>query len=130
VKSFSLRINEYHPSGQVFSVAFFLVVFYLHIRNEIVLFLGYENEFEIVDPLLFDTLGLPYDYGSIMHYSQLEFSSNKQPTIISKDPQWQTKMGKNSMPSSMVKETEAKTYHSFVLTTKIISLNNSRISFA
>jgi len=79
-------------------------------KIKITLFLGSENEFEIVDPLEYDALGLPYDYGSIMHYNQLEFSRNNQPTIISKDPQWQTKMGINLIPSSMVKETEAKTF--------------------
>lgn len=33
-----------------------------------------------------DTLGLPYDYSSVMHYSRNAFSKNGLPTIVTKEP--------------------------------------------
>ena len=33
-----------------------------------------------------DSLGTPYDYGSIMHYGSRYFSKNGKPTIVSRKP--------------------------------------------
>jgi hypothetical protein len=33
-----------------------------------------------------DTLDLPYDYNSVMHYSRNAFSKNGLPTIVTKEP--------------------------------------------
>ena len=33
-----------------------------------------------------DSLGIGYDYNSIMHYDPILFSNNGQPTIVANDP--------------------------------------------
>ncbi|KAI6224037.1 Zinc metalloproteinase nas-8-like protein [Aphelenchoides besseyi] len=42
---------------------------------------GSEDNFDLAN---FDTMGLPYDYYSIMHYHSKEFSKNERPTITAK----------------------------------------------
>ncbi|KAE9415877.1 hypothetical protein Angca_010294 [Angiostrongylus cantonensis] len=53
----------------------------------------FENEFEILQEDCIDVYGLTYDYGSIMHYGELSFSSNQRPTIVAEDPHYQKTMG-------------------------------------
>ncbi|XP_037032580.1 zinc metalloproteinase nas-4-like isoform X2 [Bradysia coprophila] len=45
---------------------------------------GYENNFEKADPGTTSGFGTSYDYGSVMHYSDLAFSKNGEPTIVNK----------------------------------------------
>ncbi|EDO36339.1 predicted protein [Nematostella vectensis] len=45
-----------------------------------------KHNFHMYSRLEIDSLGVSYDYLSIMHYSPTAFSSNGQPTIIPKDP--------------------------------------------
>lgn len=40
-----------------------------------------------------DTLGLPYDYESIMHYGEKAGTYNGKETIITHDPAYQKKIG-------------------------------------
>ncbi|RXG68338.1 hypothetical protein Avbf_06907, partial [Armadillidium vulgare] len=46
--------------------------------------LGTERNFEKYDTNVVDTYGLPYDYLSVMHYSQYAFSKNGKITIETK----------------------------------------------
>lgn len=43
-----------------------------------------EKNFKRYDYSVIDSLGVPYDYGSVMHYSEDAFSDNGKPTIVPK----------------------------------------------
>ena len=45
-----------------------------------------EFNFKKINASIIDSLGTPYDYKSIMHYTQYAFSKNNQPTIEAKHP--------------------------------------------
>ena len=47
---------------------------------------GYESAFAKYGRDKIDSLGLPYDYGSIMHYPFNAFSKNGQPTLRALQP--------------------------------------------
>jgi len=47
---------------------------------------GMEHNFHVLPANLVTSFGVPYDYGSIMHYSAYAFSSNGQRTIQPRDP--------------------------------------------
>lgn len=46
------------------------------------LYEGLEANFEKASSQTTNTFGVPYDYGSVMHYSANAFSRNGQPTIV------------------------------------------------
>ena len=47
---------------------------------------GAESEFKKMSDYRVDSLGVGYDYNSIMHYDAALFSRNGSPTIIALDP--------------------------------------------
>lgn len=46
-----------------------------------------------VSPHYSTTLGFPYDYSSVLHYSETSFSKGEGPTIITKQPEYQKIIG-------------------------------------
>ncbi|XP_073340743.1 meprin A subunit beta-like [Pagrus major] len=54
---------------------------------------GRERNFRIVSKSETTTNGVPYDYSSVMHYSQYAFSNSSKRTIITKDPAFQEVIG-------------------------------------
>lgn len=54
---------------------------------------GYENNFNTYPATTITQFGVEYDYGSVMHYPPVSFSTNGQPTIIAKDPVGGAQMG-------------------------------------
>ncbi|XP_050956851.1 meprin A subunit beta isoform X1 [Labeo rohita] len=49
---------------------------------------GKEHNFNIHNDTVSSSFGLPYDYGSVMHYSKTAFSKNSEPTIVTKIPEF------------------------------------------
>ncbi|CAF1378535.1 unnamed protein product [Rotaria magnacalcarata] len=65
---------------------------------------GMEHNFDVFSRTDADTLGLSYDYGSIMHYRSDAFSSNGRPTIVpttSDGKNWESKMGRGEKMSNL-----------------------------
>ncbi|EGT40770.1 hypothetical protein CAEBREN_07523 [Caenorhabditis brenneri] len=52
-----------------------------------------ESQFKKEPASLMNDYGLGYDYGSIMHYSADQGSANNKPTLITRDPNYQTTVG-------------------------------------
>lgn len=71
-----------------------------------IVFLDKLFNFEVLQPSKVDILGIPYDYGSLMHYKMDAFSKNGQPTIVPNDPSWIPHLGTTSVPSELVKNPE------------------------
>jgi len=57
---------------------------------------GKENNFRKYDRSLIDSLGTPYDYRSVMHYGDKAFSKNGLPTILVKQPGFQSVIGQRN----------------------------------
>ncbi|XP_067273230.1 meprin A subunit beta isoform X2 [Pseudorasbora parva] len=49
---------------------------------------GKEHNFNLYDETVSSSLGVPYDYGSVMHYSKTSFNKDKEPTIVTKIPEF------------------------------------------
>uniref|UniRef100_A0A8C1TSI5 Meprin A, beta n=1 Tax=Cyprinus carpio TaxID=7962 RepID=A0A8C1TSI5_CYPCA len=49
---------------------------------------GKKNNFNSYDETESSSLGVPYDYGSVMHYSKTSFSKEREPTIVTKIPEF------------------------------------------
>ncbi|XP_051943786.1 meprin A subunit beta [Hippocampus zosterae] len=47
---------------------------------------GREHNFKIHNDTTSSSLGIPYDYGSMMHYSKTAFRNGSEPTIVTKIP--------------------------------------------
>ena len=54
---------------------------------------GTEHNFDVMSSRDINSLGVGYDYNSIMHYSRLAWSFNGQPTINSADPAYAGAIG-------------------------------------
>lgn len=47
---------------------------------------GKQHNFKTYDDKVSSALGVPYDYGSVMHYSKTSFNIGSEPTIVTKIP--------------------------------------------
>ncbi|XP_063323159.1 meprin A subunit beta-like [Pelmatolapia mariae] len=54
---------------------------------------GKEHNFNTYDDTVSSALGVPYDYGSVMHYSKTAFSIGSEPTIVTKIPHFMDVIG-------------------------------------
>ncbi|XP_030582905.1 meprin A subunit beta [Archocentrus centrarchus] len=54
---------------------------------------GKEHNFNTYDDTVSSALGVPYDYGSVMHYSKTAFSTGSEPTIVTKIPHFMDVIG-------------------------------------
>lgn len=54
---------------------------------------GKEHNFKTYDDTVSSALGVPYDYGSVMHYSKTSFNIGSEPTIVTKIPHFTDVIG-------------------------------------
>ncbi|TKS74150.1 Meprin A subunit beta [Collichthys lucidus] len=54
---------------------------------------GKEHNFRTYDDTVSSALGVPYDYGSVMHYSKTSFNIGSEPTIVTKIPHFMDVIG-------------------------------------
>ncbi|KAI3368436.1 hypothetical protein L3Q82_025450, partial [Scortum barcoo] len=54
---------------------------------------GKEHNFKTYDDTISSALGVPYDYGSVMHYSKTAFNIATEPTIVTKIPHFMDVIG-------------------------------------
>ncbi|KAL0985043.1 hypothetical protein UPYG_G00152190 [Umbra pygmaea] len=54
---------------------------------------GHESNFIKISPHYSTTMGLPYDYNSVLHYQEASFSNGEGPTIITKQSKYQKIIG-------------------------------------
>ena len=57
---------------------------------------GHEHNFNKADEYAYTTMGMDYNYMSVMHYSSHGFSVNGEPTIVTHDPQFQDLIGQRA----------------------------------
>ncbi|VDD85755.1 unnamed protein product [Enterobius vermicularis] len=60
---------------------------------------GQQGNFRAEDPTSCVTYDIPYEYGSVMHYRNHEFSVNSKPTVVPRDPLHEHTMGSGTGPS-------------------------------
>ncbi|XP_052442213.1 meprin A subunit beta-like [Carassius gibelio] len=56
---------------------------------------GHKNNFNLHNETESSSLGVPYDYGSVMHYSKTAFSKGSKPTIVTKIPEFLDVIGQS-----------------------------------
>ncbi|KAK6022422.1 astacin, partial [Ostertagia ostertagi] len=60
---------------------------------------GTEGQFDKLSPSQIVNYGVPYDYGSVMHYSSIAFSSNSvAKTVVPLQPQYEHTIGSRVEP--------------------------------
>uniref|UniRef100_A0A0N5C6Z4 Metalloendopeptidase n=1 Tax=Strongyloides papillosus TaxID=174720 RepID=A0A0N5C6Z4_STREA len=68
---------------------------YVSIKTENII-AGKESNFVANVPGYVDEYGIPYDFGSVMHYKRFDFSKNGNQTIVAKDTKYDKTMGQRT----------------------------------